>query len=80
MNKYFNATTLLNHLDFSGMNFDARQVQMLCETLCCCPNLMSVHLNDNGIMNKNSKGLFKLTRKSSSFAWHTKVPFHLPSA
>ena len=46
---YLKLTDMLNHLDISGMNFKDYQLKDLCEHICCCPNLLAVHLNDNGI-------------------------------
>lgn len=59
MNKFFTKTNLLNHLDMSGMNLEPKSIISLCETLCCCPNLMSIHLNDNGIMFESNKNVFR---------------------
>ena len=59
MVKFFTLVTLLNHLDISGMNFDKESLFSLSNVICNCPNMMAVHMNDNGII-RHGKGNDKL--------------------
>jgi len=49
MVEYLKVTDALNHIDLSGMNFQKEQLHELCEHLCGSPNLLAIHLNDNGL-------------------------------
>jgi Ran GTPase-activating protein (RanGAP) involved in mRNA processing and transport len=49
MSEYLKVTDILNHLDLSGMNFNGDQMREITEYICNSPNLLGVHLNDNGI-------------------------------
>jgi hypothetical protein len=58
MEEFFSGSDLLNHVDFSGMNFNNPSILRMCESLSCCPNLMVVHLNDNNISDKCNHEFF----------------------
>ena len=59
MNIFLELTDLLNHVDFSGMNFDDRSLISICEKMATCPNLMAIHMNDNNLMETRNEELLK---------------------
>ena len=50
MNEFLKHADILNHIDLSGLLLPKEQLLYLSETLSSCPNLMAIHLSDNGIM------------------------------
>jgi len=58
MVEFFSGSDLLNHVNFSGMNYNNQNLLGLCEVLSCCPNLMAIHLNDNNISDKSNREFF----------------------
>lgn len=50
MVEYLKVTDILNHLNLSGMNFHYNHLVDLSAQICNCPNLLAVHLSDNGII------------------------------
>lgn len=40
---------ILNHVNFSGMKFEKKQILELCETCANSPLLMALHLSDCNI-------------------------------
>lgn len=55
---FFSESDMLNHVNFSGMNFNKSNLLRVCEVLSCCPNLMAIHLNDNHISYKSNMEFF----------------------
>lgn len=50
MDELFTKAKILNHLNFSGMNFDKDNLLKFCASMRKIKFLMGAHLNDNGIM------------------------------
>lgn len=50
MVEYIKITDVLNHISVQGMGFLKQQLLDLCGVMCTCPNLLAVHLSDNGII------------------------------
>ena len=50
MDELFTKAKILNHLNFSGMNFDKENLLRFCTSMRKIKFLMGLHMNDNGIM------------------------------
>ena len=47
---FISTTDVLNHLSLQGMGYQKPQLLEICTVACTCPNLLAIHLSDNGII------------------------------
>ena len=47
--KFFNEAHFLNHVNFSGMNFNKKQMIKLLDMLKKAPFILGIHLSDNNL-------------------------------